>query len=74
MDMMRIWPILVQFGVGGLMCAVGLWAGWRSGYLDMALPGDRRLVVIVVAGFVGLLALAAAFTFWLPFLGEGAMP
>lgn len=71
MDMMRVWPIFVQFGFGAVMCAVGLWAGWRSGYLDFSLPADRRIVAIVVAGFIGLLALAAVFTFWLPFAGEG---
>ena len=68
MDWLRVGPIICQFGVGALLCAVGLAAGIRSGYLDVKLPSDRRLVGIVVGGFLGLLILSCLFTFWLPTL------
>jgi len=37
----------------------------------MKLKDDRRLVAVIVGGFVGLLVLSCAFTFWLPFVGGG---
>ncbi len=74
MDMARILPILVQFGIGALLCAVGMWAGLRGGYMDWTHPEDKRLLVIIVAGYLGLLILSCAFTFWLPFLPEGGLP
>ena len=70
-DMARVWPILCQFGIGSLLCAVGIWAGLSSGYLDLKLREDRRLIMTIVAGFIGLLLLACAFTFWLPFVDGG---
>lgn len=69
MDWLRIYPFLLQFGVGGVMCAVGVWCGYSSGYL---VPGDRnaqRLVAVVVAGYIGLLVLQGLFTFVLPMAG-----
>lgn len=65
--MERILPILVQFGVGAALCGIGVWAGLRSGYLDLGLSRDRRIIVIVFGGYFALLLLAVAFTFWLPF-------
>lgn len=65
-DMARVWPIIVQFGVGAVLCAIGVWAGLSSGYLDLKLPEDKRALWYVVGGFLGLLALSAVFTFWLP--------
>lgn len=73
-DMARVWPIVVQFGVGAILCAVGIWAGVTSGFLDWKLPQDRRAVGIIVAGFAGLLVLACIFTFWLPNVGNEAAP
>lgn len=72
-DMARIWPIFIQFGVGAVLCAIGIWAGITSGFLDFTLPADRRSVGIIIAGFVGLLILACAFTFWLPNLANGTV-
>lgn len=72
MDIMaRVWPIICQFGVGGLLCLIGLWAGLSSGYLDLKLQEDRRMVGIIIGGYVGLLVLSCFFTFWLPFVGTG---
>lgn len=66
MDWARVLPIFVQFGGGALLCAVGVWAGLTSGYVDTSLRNDRRALAIVVAGYVGLLVLACVFTLWLP--------
>lgn len=68
MDWARALPVIVQFGVGSLLCLLGIWAGLRSGYLDLALPQDRRSLWIVAGGFLALLLVACAFTFWLPFI------
>lgn len=70
-DMARAWPIVVQFGVGSILCLVGVWAGLTSGFLDLKLPADRRSIGYIVGGFVGLLILACVFTFWLPYVGNG---
>ena len=71
MEMARVWPVLCQFGVGAALCFVGMWAGIRSGYLDMENPGDRRVVGIILLGYLGLLILSCIFTFWLPFVPGG---
>ena len=65
-DMARIWPIIVQFGGGAVLCAIGLWGGISSGYLDMNNAEDKRLAYIFVGGFLVLLVVASVFTFWLP--------
>ncbi|PCJ63683.1 MAG: hypothetical protein COA73_05270 [Candidatus Hydrogenedentota bacterium] len=65
-DMARIWPIIVQFGGGTVLCAIGLWCGITSKYLDLSLSEDRRLIGYVIGGFIFLLLLSSAFTFWLP--------
>jgi len=72
MNMARVWPIVVQFGVGALLSWVGIWCGFRSGYLDMKSSESRRLLFVLVAGFVLLLAFSCAFTFWLPFVPREA--
>lgn len=66
MEMARVWPLLWQFGIGGVLVAVGLWCGLRSGYLDRSQGADRRLLYYFVGGFLGLFLLYSAFTFWLP--------
>jgi len=67
-DMARIWPIICQYGFGAVLCAVGIWCGLRSGYLNLKTGEDRRLLIVFVGGFLGLLVLVCLFTFWLPFL------
>ncbi|HEO69906.1 MAG TPA: hypothetical protein ENN80_01485 [Candidatus Hydrogenedentes bacterium] len=74
MDMARAWPIVLQFGVGSVLCAVGLWGGIRSGYLDLANRADRRTIYIIIGGFLALLAFSCAFTFWLPYLPKELSP
>ncbi|MEA3364357.1 MAG: hypothetical protein U9Q79_01845 [Candidatus Hydrogenedentes bacterium] len=72
MDMARVWPIICQYGVGGLLLAIGIWSGISSGYLDLKFARDRRLLYILGGGFLFLLVLVSIFTFWLPYLsGEG---
>jgi len=72
--MSRVWPIICQFGVGGILCLVGIVCGLRGRYLDLQLPQDRRFLVIVVAGFLALLAMASFFTFLAPNWANGALP
>ena len=74
LEMSRVWPIVVQYGVGAVLCLVGVWFGWKSGYLDLKQPGDRRLLAVFAAGFLGLLLLVCIFTFWLPFLPKEVTP
>ena len=71
MNMARVWPIVCQYGIGGVLGAIGIWCGIRSGYVDMKNPEDRRLVWVLVGGFLLLLAVACVFTFWAPFWTGG---
>lgn len=73
-DMARVWPILVEFGFGGLLCWIGIRAGITSGYLDLNYRDNRRLLAVLAGGFAALLLLYCAFTFWLPFTGREAAP
>lgn len=68
MDMAHTLPILVQFGGGALLCAVGIVAGITSGYLDMQVGEDRRAVFIIIGGYLGLLIFSCVFTYWLPYV------
>lgn len=72
MDMSRVWPIVCQFGVGGVLCAIGIWCGIRSGYLNLRHAEDRRLLLVLVGGFVILLAVSCVFTFWSPHWAKGS--
>ncbi|MBE0536625.1 MAG: hypothetical protein IH624_13245 [Phycisphaerae bacterium] len=72
--MSRIWPIICQFGIGGVLCAIGIICGLRGRYFDMKLPRDRRFLAVVILGFIVLLALAAIFTFLAPYWPQGATP
>jgi hypothetical protein len=72
MEIARILPILVEFGIGAALCVVGVWCGVSSGYLDLRDPRDQRIILMIVGGFAGLLLFYGAFTFWLPYLPEKA--
>ena len=69
--MLRVWPIVCQFGVGALLCIVGIWCGLRGGYLNLKIAEDRRLVVILVAGFLLMLVIVCVFTFLAPNWANG---
>ncbi len=71
MNMLRVWPIVCQFGVGGLLCLVGIWAGFRGGYLNLRIAEDRRLLVTLIAGYLLLLAATCVFTFLSPHWSNG---
>jgi hypothetical protein len=64
--MLRVWPIICQFGVGALLCFIGIWGGLRGGYLNLKITKDRRLLVILVLGFLLMLAIVCIFTFLAP--------
>jgi len=66
MNMLRVWPIFCEFGVGALLCVVGIWCGLRGGYLDLKVSEDRRLLVILIAGYMFMLAIVCVFTFLAP--------
>ena len=66
MNMLRVWPIFCEFGVGALLCVVGIWCGLRGGYLDLKISDDRRLLVILIAGYMFMLAIVCVFTFLAP--------
>lgn len=74
MDMARVWPILWQFGIGAVLCAIGLWCGITSGYLDLKVAEDKRTAYIICGGYLGLLILSCVFTFWLPNLPAEPAP
>lgn len=66
-------PILVEFGIGAVLSAAGIWCGLASGYLDLKQAADRRLIAVFAAGFAGLLVFYLLFTFWLPFIPHEAV-
>jgi hypothetical protein len=74
LDMARVWPIICQFGVGAILGGIGMWAGYSSGYVDLKIPADRRLMAYMVGGYVALLILSCMFTFWLPFIAPEVTP
>lgn len=71
MNMLRVWPIVCQFGVGALLCVIGILCGLRGKYLDMKIAEDRRLLAILVAGYLFMLAIACVFTFLAPGWASG---
>jgi hypothetical protein len=73
-DMLRVWPIVCEFGVGALLCLVGIWCGLRGGYLDLKIAEDRRLLVVLVAGYLLMLVLVCIFTFLAPNWANGELP
>jgi hypothetical protein len=71
MNMLRVWPIVCQFGVGAVLCLVGIWSGFRGGYLNLRIAEDRRLLATLIAGYLLLLALVCVFTFLSPYWANG---
>jgi hypothetical protein len=72
-DMLRVWPIVCEFGVGALLCVVGIWCGLRGGYLNLRIAEDRRLLAVLVAGYLFMLALVCVFTFLAPNWANGEL-
>ena len=71
MNMLRVWPIVCQYGIGAILCVIGIWFGCKGGYLNLRLGEDRRFLVILVAGYFLMLALVSFFTFLAPFWANG---
>ncbi len=71
MNMLRVWPIVCEFGIGALLCFIGIWCGLRGGYLNLKIAEDRRLLVILVAGYLFMLAIVCVFTFLSPGWASG---
>ncbi len=71
MNMLRVWPIVCEFGVGALLCLVGIFGGLRGGYLNLKIAEDRRLLVILVIGYLFMLAIVCVFTFMAPGWASG---
>ena len=71
MNMLRVWPIVCEFGIGAILCIVGIWCGLRGGYLDLKIAEDRRLLVTFIAGYLFMLALVCVFTFLAPYWANG---
>ncbi len=69
--MLRVWPIVCQFGIGAVLCFIGIWCGLRGKYLDLKMSEDRRLLVIFIAGFLLMLAITCVFTFLSPEWASG---
>ena len=64
--MLRVWPIICQYGIGAVLCIVGIWCGLRGKYLDLKIKEDRRLLIILIAGFLLMLVTVSIFTFLAP--------
>ena len=71
MNMLRVWPIVCQFGVGAIISLIGILCGMRGRYLDLKVSEDRRFLVILIAGYFLMLALVCIFTFWAPQWANG---
>ncbi|NIA16325.1 MAG: hypothetical protein GWP08_19875 [Nitrospiraceae bacterium] len=72
MNMARVWPVVLQYGGGAFLCAVGVWFGIRSGFLDLKTSDGKRLLALIVGGYLAMLIFSCIFTFWLPFVPRGA--
>jgi hypothetical protein len=70
-NMLRVWPIVCQFGIGALLCWLGIWCGLRGKYLNLKIAEDRRLLGVLILGYIFMLALVCVFTFLAPYWGEG---
>jgi hypothetical protein len=64
----RLLPILVQFGVGAGLLALGIYAGWKGGYFSQNRSEGVRILRWLVSGYLFFLVLAILFTYVLPYL------
>ena len=69
--MLRVWPIICEFGIGAILCYVGIRCGLIGGYLNLKNAGDRRLLWILVAGYFFMLGIMCLFTFLAPNWADG---
>ena len=71
MNMLRVWPIICQYGIGAVLCLIGIWCGLRGKYLDLKIKEDRRLLIILITGYLLMLAVVCIFTFLSPGWASG---
>lgn len=71
MNMLRVWPLICEFGIGAILCIIGILCGLKGNYLDLKISEDRRLLFILIGGYVFMLVLLGIFTFWAPFWASG---
>ncbi len=69
--MLRVWPIICQYGIGAVLCLIGIWCGLRGKYLDLKTAEDRRLLIILIAGYLLMLVVVCIFTFLAPEWASG---
>jgi len=73
MNLLRVWPIVCEFGVGAVLCLVGILAGLRGGYFDLKVVEDRRFLAVLAGGYLLLLAIMCVFTFVAPGWADGGV-
>jgi hypothetical protein len=65
-------PFFYQYAMGGLVFGIGLWVILASKACDLARPGDRNWLLVLIFGYLWYAGLHALFT-WLaaavPFRG-----
>ncbi len=71
MNMLRVWPIICEFGIGALLSMVGVWAGMRGGYLNLRVAEDRWFLATLIGGYLLLLVFMCIFTFLSPHWADG---
>jgi hypothetical protein len=70
-NMLRVWPIICQYGIGAVLCLIGIFFGLRGKYLDLKIAEDRRFLIILIAGYLLILAVVCIFTFLAPAWASG---
>jgi solute:Na+ symporter, SSS family len=59
-------PFLYQYAIGGVIFAIGLYFGWRGGYVGWDAPSKRRNLLAMLGGLGLIMALQAYLQFGAP--------
>ncbi len=59
-------PYLYQYGIGGALLAVGLFYGWKAGFVGLEPGSKRRNLLIILGGLVFYMAFQAFLQFSAP--------
>jgi|GEM_PF-2119905 len=65
---MYTWSFVYQYGVGGLIYAIGVWIALKSGILDLQDPKERKIFFWLTVCFLVFAGVHALFQFVFPFL------
>ena len=71
---MDVLPYAYQYGVGGVVLAVGLVLGWRAGFVGLSAGPPRRNLVLVLAGLAFFMALQGYLQFIAPLSPHSSVP